>query len=170
MATTSSDKSTDAEHEALLWKELTKRNTVMLGLTAHPMEHMQPMTAFRDDSSRSVFFFVRTDNDLAKRAGSEGGMAMMCLQSKDDSFIACVSGELKVAYDRERIERFWNPVVAAWYPEGKDDPALTLLRFDPADAQLWIADSNPVKFGWEIAKSNMTKRLPDIGETAHLDL
>lgn len=167
------DKHTDAEHEQMLWKELTKRNTVMLGLSVQaagkPMEHLQPMTAFRDDTSRSVFFFCRTDNDLAKRAG-DGEAAMMCLQSKDDSFIACVGGELKVAYDRERIERFWNPVVAAWFPDGKDDPNLTFLRLDPADAQLWIADNNPVKFGWEIAKSNFTKRTPDIGETAHLDL
>ncbi len=80
MATSKPDPHTDAEHEAMLWKELTKRNTVMLGLTGQgsgkPMEHMQPMTAFRDDTSRSVFFFCRDDNDLAKRAG-DGGEAMM---------------------------------------------------------------------------------------------
>ena len=30
------------------------------------------------------------------------------------------------------IDRLWNPFVAAWF-EGKDDPKLQLLRFDPAD-------------------------------------
>jgi general stress protein 26 len=169
MAGAATDLQAQTEHEKLLWKELEKRNTVMLGLTAQPMQHLQPMTAFRDDTSRSVFFFCRTDNDLAVRAG-DGAEAMMCLQSKDDSFIACLSGELSAVHDRDRIERFWNPVVAAWFPDGKDDPNLTLLRMDPAEAQLWIADSNPVKFGWEIAKANMSKRQPDIGETAHLDL
>jgi len=169
MAAHKPDPHTDAEHEAMLWKELTKRNTVMLGLTGKPMAHMQPMTAFRDDTSRSVFFFARADNDLAKRAG-DGGEAMMCLQSKDDSFIACVGGELSVTRDPERVERFWNPVVAAWYPQGKTDPDLIFLRLDPMDAQLWIADGNPIKFGWEIAKANLGKRLPDIGETAHLEL
>jgi general stress protein 26 len=169
MATTKPDPHTDAEHEAMLWKALSDRRTVMLGLTGKPMAHMQPMTAFRDDASRSVFFFARADNDLAQRA-ADGGEAMMCLQSKDDSFIACVGGELSVVRDPERVERFWNPVVAAWFPEGKDDPELIFLRLDPVDAQLWIADGNPVKFGWEIAKANLGKRTPDIGETAHLEL
>ena len=170
MASTKPDPHTDAEHEAMLWKALASRRTVMLGLTAPPVEHMQPMTGFHDDTSRSVFFFCRADNDLAKRAGNEGGEDMMCLQSKDESFIACVSGRLSVVRDSERVERFWSPVDAAWYPEGKDDPQLRFLRLDPSDAQLWIAAGNPVKFGWEIAKANLVKRLPDIGETAHLEL
>jgi general stress protein 26 len=32
------------------------------------------------------------------------------------------------------IDRLWNPFIAAWYEEGKDDPKLCLLRFDATDA------------------------------------
>lgn len=158
-----------AEVEARLWKELERRRTVMLGIT-RPSQHLQPMTACHDDDSRSVFFYAKTDNHLATEAGADGRPAMMCLQSKDDDFIACVAGELRVDHDRERIDRFWTPVVAAWFPDGKDDPSLTLLRFDPADAEVWLSEAAPVKFGWEIAKANITKREPDVGERAHLDL
>ncbi|WP_287252704.1 pyridoxamine 5'-phosphate oxidase family protein [Mesorhizobium sp.] len=39
--------------------------------------------------------------------------------------------------DRAVIDRLWNRFVAAWFEEGKEDPKLCLLRFDPADAEIW---------------------------------
>mgnify|MGYP006140606399 CR=1 FL=1 len=35
------------------------------------------------------------------------------------------------------IDRLWNPFVAAWYQEGKDDPKLALLRLDAERAEIW---------------------------------
>jgi hypothetical protein len=35
----------------------------------------------------------------------------------------------------------WNPWVAAWY-QGKDDPKLTLLRFDPDHAEVWLDENS----------------------------
>jgi general stress protein 26 len=150
-----------------LFHEIKKRRTGMLGLVGG--EHMQPMTAFCEEDGGPVWFYCRKENDLV--AQSAGGKpAMFCLMTGDDSFIACVGGTLQADHDRERIERFWNPVAGAWFPEGKDDPALTLLRLDPVDAQVWVSHANPLRFGFEIAKANLTKTLPDAGDTAHLSL
>ena len=41
------------------------------------------------------------------------------------------------------IDKLWNRFVAAWY-EGKDDPKIALLRFDPASAEIWIDASSAV--------------------------
>lgn len=159
----------DSELEARLWKEIGKGETVMLGLTEAAGDHMQPMTAFCDeDAPGTVWFYLRKDNDLLKRAGARA-KAMFNLM-KGQSFIACVAGSVTEDHDPERIRKFWNPVVAAWYPEGKDDPMLTLLRFDAEDAQLWVSHGNPVRFGWEITKANLTRTLPDVGESRHIDL
>lgn len=150
-----------------LFHEIKKRRTGMLGLVG--AEHMQPMTAFCEEDGGSIWFYCRKDNDLV--AGSAGGKpAMLCLVTGDDSFIACVGGTLQEDHDRERIARFWNPVAGAWFPDGKDDPNLTLLRLDPVDAQVWVGHSNPLRFGFEIVKANVTKTLPDAGDTAHLSL
>ena len=162
----------DAEQR--LWDAIKERRTGMLGLIGGADGHMQPMTAFADQEEgegggRDIWFFCRKDNDLLRQAG-QGHAAMFTLLTKNDDFVACISGVLREGYDPSRIDRFWNPVVAAWYPEGKDDPNLTLLRFDPEDAQVWISRGGAVRFGWEIAKANLTKTLPDIGEQAHLSL
>lgn len=93
---------------------------------------------------------------------------MFCLISKDREVYACLGGELEEHFDRERLERYWNPIVAAWYPDGKDDPRLTLLRFKLDDAQVWINEAGPVRFAFEIAKANMTKDQPDLGGRADI--
>ena len=42
------------------------------------------------------------------------------------------------------IDRLWNPQVAAWYEDGKDDPKMRLLRFDAERAEIWLDGSSLV--------------------------
>jgi general stress protein 26 len=158
-----------AELEVRLWSEIEKARFGMLGLAGGPPRHMQPMTAFCDREAGAIFFFVRRSNDLIKEAGM-GHAAMFCVMAKDQEFQACVGGDLREDHDPAKIDKFWNAVAAAWFPEGRSDPELTLLRFDPADAQVWVSRSGPLAFGWEIAKANLTHKEPDVGDKAHLEL
>ncbi len=158
-----------AELELRLWKEIDKARFGMLGLAGGPPRHMQPMTAFCDQAEGAIWFFLKRDNDLIKELGA-GHAAMFCVMSKDQEFQACVGGELSEDRDREKIRQFWSPITGAWFPQGKDDPDLTLLKFVPNDAQVWASHAGPVRFAWEIAKANATKQEPDVGTVAHLNL
>ena len=40
------------------------------------------------------------------------------------------SGELKA-----KIDEYWSPFVSAWFPDGKDDANLTMLKLDLKDAR-----------------------------------
>ena len=113
--------------------------------------------------------FLLTINlqNLARQIGA-GQRATMIFQSR--RLHACLDGALSIQHDPDRIEKYWNSVVAAWYPDGKDDPLLTLLCFDGVNAQLWITETGPLKFMWEIAKANATGRTPDIGDRADISL
>jgi general stress protein 26 len=162
---------TAAEAEQAFWDHLKKSNTGMLGLD-QPGYHAQPMTAFRDEETGTIWFFTRDDTDLAKDAAvGSGQSAMFHYGSKDQHVWACIAGELSVhGHDREIIDRYWNPVLAAWYPDGKDDPKLTILRFDAGDGRIWVSDGGLMKFAFEIAKANLTKTLPDAGGVADVNL
>lgn len=153
--------------ETKLWTEIEKHQIGMLGVAGREPHHVQPMTAFVERAADRIWFFTYKDTDLARAAG-EGVQAMFVFQSK--GLYACVDGELSIHHDRERIDRYWNAIVAAWYPEGKDDPRLTLLRLDCAEAQVWLSEIGPLRFGWEIGKANVKKIQPDVGGRADLDL
>lgn len=162
---------TAAEAEQAFWDHLKKSNTGMLGLD-QPGYHAQPMTAFREEETGTIWFFTRDDTDLAKDAAvGSGSSAMFHYGSKDQNVWACIMGDLSVhGHDREIIDRYWNPVLAAWYPGGKDDPKLTILRFDAGDGRVWVSDGGLLKFAFEVAKANITKTLPDAGGVADVNL
>ena len=158
-----------AELERRMWREIGHVRVGMLGLTGGPPRHMQPMSAFCEPGEPAIWFFARRGNSLLRDAAG-GHPAMFTLMTGDHEFIACIGGELSEDTDRSRIDSFWNAVAGAWFPKGKDDPDLTLLRLDVADAEVWVSRTNPVRFGWEIAKANLTHTTPDVGEQRHLNL
>ncbi|MEQ7156016.1 pyridoxamine 5'-phosphate oxidase family protein [Brevundimonas aurifodinae] len=161
---------TAADAEKEFWKHLKDSNTGMLGLD-QPGYHAQPMTAFREEETGTIWFFTRDDTDLARDAAIGGGQsAMFHYGSKDQKVWACIHGELSVhGHDRALVDRYWNPVLAAWYPDGKEDRHLTILRFDADDGRVWVS-GGLVKFAFEIVKANITKTVPDAGGVADVNL
>jgi general stress protein 26 len=157
----------DQEARQRLWKALETHHTGMLGVVGGQRHHFRPMTAFVEKENRSLWFFTRDDADIVRQA--DEGKAMFILQA--DRMQACIGGHLApVRNDRARIDKFWNAAVAAWYPGGKDDPALMLLRFDAEDAEVWLAQAGPARFALEIARANITGKEPDVGDKRSLDL
>ncbi|WP_293903354.1 pyridoxamine 5'-phosphate oxidase family protein [Phenylobacterium sp.] len=153
----------DVAHK--LWKAIEHHRTGMLGVSGDS-HHFQPMTAFGEPETHRIWFFTSKDSDLAESAGG-GAEAMFHFQSRE--VYACIDGRLSVDHDRARIDKYWNASVAAWYPGGKDDPNLTLLRLDSADAAVWLVDGGLVKYVLEVAKANASKTIPDVGERRDLN-
>ena len=120
----------------------------------------------------------RTAGDKPRRDGNTactmptGGAqsGMFTYQAKDEEVQACIHGSMTLEHDRERIDKYWNPVVAAWYPEGKDDPHLTLIRFDAEHGRVWVSNKGALGFGYEVLKANLTKTTPDAGGVADVNL
>ena len=160
---------TPAEAEKEFWKSLKDSNTGMLGLD-QPGYHSQPMTGFAEPETGTIWFFTRSDTDLAREVAAGAGSGMFTYQAKDQKVQACLHGAMSIDHDRARIDRFWNPVVAAWYPDGKEDPALTLIRFDGDDGRVWVSDKGALGFGYQVLKANLTKSMPDAGGVADVNL
>jgi general stress protein 26 len=128
---------TPQELEEKLWKALKSDMTVMLGLDGAEDGHTRPMTAqFEDKGHGPIWFFTSTDNALVQKVTAPE-RAIAAFASKGHDLFASINGSLVQQTDRAIIERLWNPFVAAWY-EGKDDPKIALLRFDPEHAEIWL--------------------------------
>ncbi|KRA59364.1 general stress protein [Caulobacter sp. Root655] len=132
----------DADLAAKFWKALKSDRTVMLALPGVADGHAQPMTAlFEGDHSGPLWIFTSADNHIAAATGPAGREALIYFASKGHDLFATVDGALKVDTDYTTLERLWNPFVAAWF-DGKDDPKLRLLRFDPRHAQIWLNENS----------------------------
>lgn len=127
---------TPQELEQQLWKALESDRTMMVGLDGVEDGHARPMTAMVENERAPIWFFTASDTALVRNL-AQGHRATATFASKDHELFASLQGNLVVDNDREVIDRLWNPYVAAWYEGGKDDPKLTLLRFDAEHAEIW---------------------------------
>lgn len=134
---------TPAELEAKFWKALRSDMTVMLGLYGVEEGHTRPMTAQVEGDHGPLWFFTAKDTAIIEHLG-ESHRAVLTFASKGHDLFASLHGSLSINNDRAAIERLWNPFVAAWYEEGKDDPKLALLRLDPESAEIWENGSSLV--------------------------
>lgn len=117
------------------WKALDDSPMLFLQLDSDPHSAV-PMTAQLDKHANSaIWFFTGKNNTLA-----QGGPATATFSSKGNEMFARFSGTLVTETSRERLDKQWNSVIEAWFPGGKDDPNLLMLRMDLGRAELWNSD------------------------------
>ncbi|RAH99441.1 general stress protein [Acuticoccus sediminis] len=121
------------------WETLDHSRFVMLGLNGVDETHSQPMTAqFDDDLPNRIYFYTNRQNRLVQSLSATHA-GVINFSAKGHDLFACIHGTLSIDNDPAVIDRFWSPAVGAWFDKGREDPDLTLLRFDLGPAQIWKA-------------------------------
>lgn len=164
-----SERPDPSEIERRLWQTLKDTRAGMLG--AVPPNHLQPMHVFPEQAERRLYFVTAAETDLVREMDESGTPAHYVVIAKDQSLWATVRGRLRATHDQARIDRYWSPFVAAWYP-GKDrtDPSIILLTLDIDEADVWTQEAGPLRFALEIAKANLTDTAPDVGAREKLEM
>ena len=117
------------------WTTFADSPFLFLQLDAAPHDSI-PMTAQLDkDADSAIWFFHSRKGPLAA-----GGPATATFAGKGHDLFARFTGTLVEETNRGRLEQEWAPAVEAWFPGGKDDPDLLMLRMDLGPAEIWNAD------------------------------
>ena len=155
---------TEPEHQ--LFEEIDGVHAGMLGIEGST--RLQPMAPELDRASKTIWFFARTTSDLATAAEGAGTRGVFVLIGRHHDYHATLTGTLTERLDPELRDRFWSPVVEAWFHEGKNDPEMTMLALKLTHAQVWASTHSTLKFGWEIAKAQLNDSEPDVGTAFEL--
>ncbi|MFM7028080.1 MAG: pyridoxamine 5'-phosphate oxidase family protein [Chakrabartia sp.] len=147
--------------ENRLWRELTGSTFAFVGLFNDPHGDV-PMTLFSQaDPREGLWIFTKKDNAIAS-----GGTAMARLITKGQDFFARLDGALVAEKDDALIDALWSPGIAAWYPGGRHDPELIVMRFDLAAAELWSGKMSPLA----VAKMLLGKSVAPTAQQGHVML
>ena len=79
-------------------------------------------------------------------------------------------GSAKIVTDRKKIDELWNPFVKVWFPEGKDDPELVLIKIAPHSAEYWDSSSSKMVVLFNMAKALVTGEEYNEGEYGKIKL
>ena len=132
---------TPAELTDKFWKAIHADRTMMIGLAGVEDGHMRPMTAVTEGERGPMWLFTSKQATLVTQLDSDA-RAIASFVSKGHDLFASIHGRLAVSNDPAVIDRLWHPMIAAWYPGGKQDPDLTLLRFDAEEAEIWLNETS----------------------------
>ncbi len=65
-----------------------------------------------------------------------------------------LTGTATVFNDRSKVEQLWSEPWKIWFPKGKNDPSLTLLKIEPDEGEFWdLSGTNRLRYLYEAGKA-----------------
>lgn len=126
--------------------------------------HARPMAIACLENGITAYL-VTDINSLKVDEISANPHAMLTFQSAKK--FASVHGELIVLRDRQLIEKMWKEVWKVWFPAGKSDPSIALLKFTAHEGEYWDnAGMKGLKYVYEAAKAYVTGETPKTADNA----
>ena len=122
--------------------------------------HARPMYTQEPDASGVLWFF--TDKESAKvHEVRRDAQVCVAYGHPGDNLYVSVTGQAKLVSDRAKIDELWTENLTAWFPKGKDDPSIVLLRVDIERGEYWDSPSNVFVQAYAYVKALTT------GEKSH---
>ena len=129
----------------------------------------RPMAVQNERFDGKLFFF--TDKTSAKVCEAEGspGVCVAFADPGSNTYVSA-SGPAHVSTDRALMERFYSPFVKAWFPEGLEDPDISLLVVDVQHAEYWDSPSSTLVQLYGFVKAKLTGTPAEGGENEKVEV
>lgn len=147
-------------------RDLVEDIRIAMMTTVDDQENLvsRPMACLQMDEDGTIWFFTKRLSPKVEQIEDNGHRVNLSFSSVSDSDYVSVSGKATELYDKAKIDELWNPQAKAWFPDGKDDPELTLLKVHVDMAEYWSSnDSSMVRF-FQQATAVVTGNPPKMGE------
>jgi general stress protein 26 len=101
----------------------------------------RPMATQQAEFDGTLWFFTQASSHKVDEIDREHNVNLSYADAGDNRFVS-ISGRARLVRDKGKIDELWSPVLKAWFPKGKDDPDVALLRVDVEKAEYWDAPSS----------------------------
>lgn len=129
----------------------------------------RPMATQEMDTDGSLWFFTPRDSAKVDEVAQERQVCIAYANPSNETYVS-VTGTAQVVVDQAKITELWSDIMKAWFPEGKNDPNLALLKVTPRQAEYWDHAAGKVGSWLSIAKSLLTgDGGKDMGRNEKLD-
>ncbi len=96
----------------------------------------RPMSTMQLDADGNLWFFT-SQSSLKFVEGQRQWQVNLCYVRTDKQDYLSISGSAQFVHDNEKMKDLWTPEIKSWFPNGLDDPDLTLLKVSIVEAEYW---------------------------------
>lgn len=155
-------------------RELIKDVKVAMFTTIdrHGLIRSRPLSTLDTDAQEGVaelWFFTSGNTPKVDEIAEDQHVNLSYADPVHQRFVS-VSGTATASRDLEMIRRLWKPIHKAWFPEGIDDPTLTVIHVRIIQAEYWDAPSSSIVNAFGIAKAIMFGETYEPGDNEKLSL
>ncbi|WP_159617134.1 pyridoxamine 5'-phosphate oxidase family protein [Arthrobacter zhaoguopingii] len=160
----------DTQQEGMqeLRKILDKADIAILTTTnAQGQLVSRPLAVHGKDFDGDLWFFTEDPSPKADeiRANPQVNVSV----STGKGYLS-IAGTASLTRDQAKIDELWGPSVSAWFENGRDDPAVALIKVDADTAEYWSMDAPRVVSAVKMVKGLVTGSKPDVGKNEVIDL
>lgn len=153
------------DQKARLYEVLEEFDTAMLVTYAAGEVHARPMAIADVDERGEIWFLTSGDSPKSYEIQSAQRAHVICQSER--RFVA-LAGHAEVVHDRGKLDEVWKKAYQAWFPEGKADPNVMLIRVRPDFGEYWdSAGFQGVKYFFEAARAMVAGEKPETDEHQH---
>jgi general stress protein 26 len=146
------------------------RSTMMVTIGTNGSVHARPM-GIQGDSEKfggTLWFF--TDKNSGKIQEVSSGPTSLVFQSDSASAYLHLVGKATEVEDKSKMKELFTPLLKTWFPQGLDDPRLTLIRFDADHGDFWDSPGGLLQVLAAFTKAMVTGTPGQGGELGDLRL
>jgi general stress protein 26 len=131
--------------------------------------HSRPMQTLQIKDDGVIWFMTAKDSSTAKEI-EENPIINLSYTDPGNNVFVSVNGVASLTTDKLKIEELWSDMFRAYFPGGKDDPNITLIRVDPSRAEYWDAPDSIVSQLITVAKATLAGNPYKVSENRKVEL
>jgi general stress protein 26 len=135
------DQPTHDEAFQTLMDGIKQVRVAMMTTTEGGVLHTRPMYSHEVDSQDGFWFFTSLSSAKVEELERDPKVSL-AYSDLSRNFFASVSGTAEIRRDKADIDRLWSEGLRTWFPNGKDDPDVALIRVDGERAEYWSGPSS----------------------------
>ncbi len=128
--------------------------------------HAHPMTTQEAEYDGTSWFLAKSTSETVRNLQSRPSVNVS--YSGSSSWLS-IAGTAAVVDDAAKKAELWNTVTEAWFPEGKDDPDVVVIRVSGESAEYWDSPGRAATV-LSMVKARLTGNTLDSGDTGAVDL
>ena len=149
-----------AEDEQTIEKLVAKASIALVTTVAEDGSLVsRPLAVQQREFDGDLWFFTKINSPKTTELSRDNEVNLGYCDPSKQHYVS-VSGKAEIVRDRAKIEEKWSEGLRTWFPEGKDDPSIALIRVHPAKGEYWDSPSSTVLHLYGYAKAALTGQSP----------
>jgi general stress protein 26 len=133
--------------------------------------HMRPLAVQGDSSvfGGTLWFLVDDRSRKVQEIQHDASVSLVFQNDADGRYLQ-LDGTAAVVSDRSKLRELFTPIARTWFPQGLDDPHLTLIRFDATGGAFWDSPGGMLQVLAGFTKAVVTGMPGKSGRAGTVDL